>query len=413
MAVAMGFIGRTIVAIDVGTTKIVVLVAQQVAGGRLVITGIGKTPSVGLKKGVVVNIGQTVESIKTAVKEAEIMSGTSITAAFIGISGGHIKAMNVQGAVPIKKGQVRTQDIQNVLATAQAVPISEGHQILHVLPQFFSIDNDKRVIDPLGMHGIRLEVQAHIIMGATASVHDLITCCEMANVHVLDIILEPIASAHAVLSPDEQELGAGLLDIGGGTADFAIYQQGSIRHTKVISVAGTQFTRDIAIGLRTTLEDAERIKREFATVSVESVHENEIIEIQAIQGVENQQVPRSLLASIVHARAHELFLLIKEEVTRYDVVSAMASGIVLTGGGSLLHGMQSLAESVLEMPARIGRPQGIHEIPETLSSPIYATAYGLLLSALSKEGLQSQETMQEPLVKRIFTSMKSWVADFF
>ena len=241
----------------------------------------------------------------------------------------------------------------------------------------------------------------------------MIACCELADVRVLDIVLEPIASAQAVLSADEQELGAAIIDIGGGTTDFAVYQQGSIRHTKIFPVAGSQFTRDIAIGLHTTLEDAERIKHNYATVLLESVSSGTMIEIEQIQGAGMQEVQLQLLASIVHARSHELFLLINQEIQRYDVASAMASGIVLTGGGSLLHGMPTLASSVFDMPVRIGRPLGVHDIPESLRSPVYATAYGLLLCALKKQGLHAQQRLQEPLIKRVFTSMKSWVADFF
>jgi cell division protein FtsA len=413
MAVGKVFSNHNIVAIDVGTTKIVVLVAAMTADGHMIVTGIGKAPSDGLKKGVVVNIGATVQSIKAAVKEAELMAGITIDSAFIGISGGHIRALNVPGAVPIKKGQVRVADMQNALTAAQAIPLPEGHQILHILPQYFVVDNDKRVIDPLGMHGVRLEVQAHIIMGATASVHDLVTCCEMAGIQAQDIILEPIASAQAVLSLDEQELGTGIIDIGGGTADFAIYQQGSIRHTKIVPIAGTQFTRDIAIGLHTTLEEAERVKRAYATVDVESIADNDLIEVLSIQGGERQKVEHKLLAQIVQARAHELFLLINEEINRYDVASAMTSGVVLTGGGSLLVGVTALATEVFQMPVRVGRPRGVHDIPESLQSPIYATVYGLLLCARNKQGLHAHQPLQEPLVKRIVSSMKSWVADFF
>ena len=406
------FADRIITAIDVGTTKICVLIAERLRDNTVLVIGIGKSPSDGLKKGVVVNINQTIQSIKSAVREAELMAGISVQAGYVGISGSHIHALNVHGAVPIKKGVVRTQDIQNVLAAAQAIAIPEGQQVLHVLPQFFRVDG-RQFTDPQGIHGIRLEVQAHIILGATASVKDLAECCEMAGVQVLDVILEPIASAEAVLSHDEQELGAGILDIGGGTADFAIYQNGSICHTKVVPVAGTQFTRDIAIGLRTTLEDAKRIKHEYATVDLRGVPFNEEIEIEMIQGAELQKASLQMLATIVHARAHELFLLIQEDISRYDMASAMASGIVLTGGGSLLKGMKELAESVFQMPARIGRPNLLHTLPETLHNPIYATAYGLLLSAVKKQGIHAQQSLQEPITKRLFTSMRSWFSDFF
>ena len=333
------FSDRMIVAIDVGTTKICVLVAEKLGDDQLAIIGIGKAPSVGLKKGVVVNIGQTVHSIKLAVKEAELMAGVTIGSAFVGISGSHIHSINSPGAVPIKRGVVRAQDITNAIEAAQAVQFPEGQHILHVLPQYFVIDGQERINDPIGMHGVRLEVLTHIITGSTASVADLVSCCEQAGVQVRDIILEPLASAHAVLSPDEQELGAGILDIGGGTSDFAVYQHGTIRHTMVLPIAGTQFTRDIAIGLRTTIEDAERIKRDYAAAHNSCIDNDLIIDSAQIQGSERQQIIHEDLVTIVNARAQELLEFIKKDVDKFYISEYMASGLVLTGGGALLRGL--------------------------------------------------------------------------
>jgi cell division protein FtsA len=310
--VAKVFSDRMIVAIDVGTTKICVLVAEKLGDDHLAIVGIGKAPSEGLKKGVVVNIGQTVHSIKMAAKEAELMSGFTIGSAYVGISGSHIHSMNSPGAVPIKRGVVRTQDITNAIAAAQAVQLPEGQHILHVLPQYFVVDGHERINDPIGMHGVRLEVLTHIITGSTASVADLVSCCEQAGIQVRDIILEPLASAHAVLSPDEQELGAGILDIGGGTSDFAVYQHGTIRHTMVLPIAGAQFTRDIAIGLRTTIEDAERIKRDHAAAHLSYIDKEQNIDAECIQGTGNQQIPHEHLVMVVNARAYELLQFIKK-----------------------------------------------------------------------------------------------------
>ncbi len=257
------YANRLLTSIDVGTTKICVLIAQHLDGDQVEILGIGKAPSDGLRKGVVVDIAKTIRSIRLAVQEAELMAGVKIEFAAVGISGAHITTCNSHGVVPIKRGDITQQDIDSALAAAQAISILNGQQILHVLPQYFVIDGTERVHDPLGMHGVRLEVQAHIILGATASVQNLVKCCEAAGVKVDDIILEQLASGQAVLSSDERQLGVGVLDIGGGTSDLAIYQDGSIRHTKVIPIAGNHFTHDLAIGLRTTIEDAERVKVQY------------------------------------------------------------------------------------------------------------------------------------------------------
>lgn len=406
------FSDRMIVAIDVGTTKICVLVAQKLGDDHMSIIGIGKAPSEGLKKGVVVNIGQTIHSIKLAVKEAELMSGCTISSAYVGISGSHIHSCNSQGAVPIKRGTVRAQDIDNALAAARAFPVAQGQQILHVLPQYFVVDRQGHVHDPIGMHGVRLEVVTHIITGSTSSVANLVSCCEQAGVTVRDIILEPLASAHAVLSPDEQELGAGILDIGGGTSDFAVYQHGTIRHTMVLPIAGTQFTRDLAIGLRTTIEDAERIKRDYAASDMSCVNKDLMIEIAQVQGSSRQQVTHDHLVMIVNARAYELLQFIKQDIDKFDICDYMASGLVLTGGGSLLRGIDILAQEILDMPVRIGMPQITYDMPMSLKSPIYATAYGLLVYALNKGSLHT-DNEHDPFMCRVVAAMKSWVSDFF
>lgn len=407
------FCERVVVALDVGTTKICVLVAQPKESGALEIIGIGKSPSYGLKKGVVVNVSQTVQSIRAALKEAELMAGISIESVYVGISGSHIRSMNSHGAVPIKKGQVTANDIANALAAAQAVRIPEGQQVLQVLPHYFVIDGQSMVRDPIGMHGIRLEVQAHIIMGATASVHNLMECCQMAGVRVQDIFLEQIASAQAVLSADEQELGATIIDIGGGTSDVALYQSGGIAYTMVLPVAGNQFTNDIAVCLRTTLECAERIKREHGHVFDESEHDAQMIEIEEIQGSAKRLVPINQLRAILRPRAHEMFKLINKELNQSGMRNYMMAGIVLSGGGALLRGMQELAQGVFGVPVRIGAPNGIFDLPESVRSPIYATAYGLLLCAHERQGRTALLHNQEPMTKRIFSSMKSWIADFF
>jgi len=407
------FSDRVIVSVDVGTTKICVLVSQQLDNENIEILGVGKSPSDGLKKGVVVDVAKTIHSIKLAIKEAELMAGFQIESVCVGISGGHIQSLSSQGMVPIKRGEVRVGDIQAALESAKAIAIPEGMQILHVLPQYFVLDAHTKVHDPLGMHGIRLEVQAHIILGAVASVQNLVKCCEMAGVKVTDIILEQLASADAVLSPDERELGVAVLDIGGGTSDLAMYQQGSIRHTMVLPVAGNHFTHDVAIGLRTTLQEAERVKKEYGYASMELLEEDQLFEVQAVHGAQKHIVQQTELINILQPRAQEILTIVHEEILKKHLQSFIATGLVLTGGGSLLRGMTELAQTIFSVPVRIGSPRLLHDMPESLDSPIYATAYGLIIHMLKKSQMQGLDTMSGPLVNRLFARMKSWVADFF
>ena len=399
--------------IDIGTTKISVLIAQKISDDQVIIIGIGKTPSYGLEKGVVVDIAKTVESIKQAVKEAELMAGCSITSAYIGISGSHIQSFNTHGAVPIKRSQVQTSDIQAVLATAQAVSIEEGQKILHALPQYFIIDGKERVSNPLGLHGVRLEAEVHVITGSVASMQNLITCCELAGVTVKDIILEQLASAAGVLSTDEQILGVGMLDIGGGTSDFAIYQEGSIRYTKVLPIAGNHFTKDLAVGLHSTIKDAERIKQEFGNVAKTFEPQTEELEIESIHGTLFHKINKQQINYILHARALELFKILQKDIQRSSLFSMMTAGLVITGGGSLLKGINELAKNVLSLPIRIGEPKVHDNYLDTLQSPIYSTGYGLLKYALIKNKQTNFENMDGPIAKRVLTKMKTWVENFF
>lgn len=395
-------------AIDVGTTKICVLIAQQIDEDQVEILGIGKSPSHGLARGVVVDIAPAVHSIKTALKEAELMAGYQVESALIGISGGHISASNSQGMVPIKHGEVKEADITNVINTAKAVPLPEGQQLLHALPQFFTIDNQHVVRDPLGMFGVRLEAQVHLITGAVASVQNLVRCCAMAGVKAQDIILEPLASASAVLSEDELELGVGMLDIGGGTSDFAIYQRGNIRHTQVFLIAGNVFTNDIAVCLHTTLKEAERIKKECAAFG-----ESPELEIATMHGEGNQSVHYADLLAILESRAEELLRILGKEIDRQKLRAFMPAGLVLTGGGSLLHGLRDQAELILHMPVRVGKPRVPLAFKQSLDNPIYATGYGLLTHYLRKNKQALWYGAQAPLVSQLFSRMKSWVFDFF
>lgn len=400
-----------IVALDIGTTKICVFVARHFGNGVMEIIGVGKAPSEGLQKGVVVDIAKTVQSIKTALQEAEFMCGFSLKSVYVGIAGGHIHAYNSYGIAPIRRGIVKQSDIDTAIASAKALVLPEGQQILHILPQYYLID-EEFVVNPVGMHGVRLEVRVHIITGAITSVQNLIACCQQSGLHVYDIVLEQLASAHAVLSLDERKLGVGVIDIGGGTSDFALYHKGSIKYTQVFPVAGNHFTQDIAIGLKTTLHDAERIKKEFGFTHPLFLKEDEPeFEGECVQGIVRKKFDRHDLLNILQPRAEELFLLIYKEVEKFALQRFMVAGLVITGGGSLLSGMKEVAQDVFHVPTRYGIPYYINSNLNALDNPIYATGYGLLLYASKKEDTNNH--VSGPLVNHLLTRMKSWVLDFF
>lgn len=407
------FSKSVITAIDIGTTKICVLIAQKTSDETVDILGIGKAPSHGLSRGVVVDIGKTVMSIKQAIKEAELMADCQIDAAYIGISGSHIQSFNSSGAVHIKRGQVTHADIAAVLESARAVPVEKGQKVLHVLPQYFVVDGKDKISNPIGLHGIRLEAVVHVITGSLASMQDLIKCCELAGVRVQDIVLEQLASAQGVLSYDELELGVGMLDIGGGTSDFAVYQKGSIRYTKVFPIAGNMFTQDLAIGLRSTIADAERIKREHGYVGRDYQSGQGSVIIEQVQGKHSVEVLQEDISYILMARAHELFMMVEDEIRYTQLAAYLTSGLVITGGGSLLKGIDELAQDILSLPVRIGYPKADQLLFNSLQDPKYATGYGLLMFAISSKNTLGIEHMEGPLVKKLFVKMKSWVSDFF
>lgn len=404
------FSDQITVAIDIGTTKICVLVAVN-NGDALEIIGIGKAPSDGLAKGVVVDINRTVASIKNAVREAELMADCKIESACIGISGGHIKSRSSQGMVAIRRGEIKASDITQVVAAARAIAVPEGHQILHVLPQYFTIDSLEKVSDPLGMYGVRLEAQVHIITGSIASVHNLIKCCEMAGVKVTDIVLEQLASADAVLSYDEKKLGVLMVDIGGGTSDVALFYNNAIRHTMVLPVAGNHFTHDLALGLRTTINEAERIKKEYGSVYYSALC-SESLEIDTINGFGRKAVIQRDLVSILFPRAQEVLQLIHKDLITHCLQANMPAGLVLTGGGSLLAGIEELAQSIFKVPVRVANPHITAGCGALLNNPMYSTGYGLLLHAFKKQDTAITR-LAGPLVMRIMGRMKSWMTDFF
>lgn len=407
------FADKLLTAIDIGTTKISVLIGHKIDEGQVEILGVGKVPSEGLKRGVVIDIAKAAYSIKKAVKEAELMADTIVDSAVIGISGAHIQSRNSYGAVPLEHGEVRQEDVTAVINAAKAVPLAEGQQILHVLPQYFSIDGQERITDPVGMHGIRLEAQVHIITGGVASVQNLIKCCQMAGIKVNDVVLEQLASAQAVLNEDERELGVGVLDIGGGTSDLALYQKGSIRHTMVLPIAGNHFTNDLAIGLRTTVRDAERVKREYGLASSDLLRQDKQVEVEMVQGGRTKMVNQSDLINILEPRAQELLSIVHEEILEWNLEHLLVSGLVITGGGSLLEGIQEVGETIFDVPVRVGCPSLTSNEPRMLENPIFATGCGLLLYATKKQHKINFNEQETSGASRLLMRMKSWVSDFF
>lgn len=416
----MRILERRWAAIDIGTTKICALVAGIDSRGAIEIIGMGQSPSFGLKKGVVVDINTTVDSIKKAVKEAELMSGEKIDSAAVGISGGHIQSFNSNGVVALKNRDVTQDDIDRVIDAAKAIPIPKDREILHVLPQYFKIDGQEYIRDSLGMCGVRLEAQVHIISGAISSAQNIVKCCELAGVRVSDIVLEQIASAEAVLTDSERELGVAILDIGGGTSDFAIYKDGRIRHSKVVPIAGNHFTNDLAIGLRIPVHQAEILKRKYGFVVEDKFFDLNQLRIPVDLGYENgcKEIDSYSLYEILNPRAREIFEIILDEILEFKLMPFMPFGLVLTGGGALLNGIKDLAEEIFNAPVRIGIPQDSFSpmkdgsIPDMLKSPIYSTAYGLLAYMAKGKDLSIAQSIHEPLVSRVFKRMKSWIYDF-
>lgn len=410
---ARALLDTIVTAIDVGTTKISVFIARCKDGAITEIIGSSVVPSHGLSKGVVVDVPRAVSSIAAAIKEAEAQAGITIETVYVGVSGAHISSTNSHGMVPLKHGEITQEDIDAALTAAQAIPIQEGQQIIHVLPQYFTIDGHDIVLDPIGMHGIRLEVQAHIVIGSVSSVQNVVRCCERAGVQVRDVILEQIASADAVLTPDECTLGVGVLDIGGGTADFAVFHRGSIRHTKVIPIAGNHFTNDLALGLRTTLADAERIKKERGVVHQNLLKPDLYEVISTVTGEGKQRVSQQRIFEILEPRARELISFVHDEIITYKLTPFLGTGIVLTGGGSLLIGIEQVTQEICGSVVRIGRPRYTIAMPELFQNPIYATGYGLLVHALKKQRADHEHKLQTSFVVRVVDRMRSWMKEFF
>ncbi|NIB40054.1 cell division protein FtsA [Pseudomaricurvus alkylphenolicus] len=387
---------RMIVGLDIGTSKVVAIVGEISSDGELEIVGIGSHRSTGLKKGVVVNIESTVQSIQRAVEEAELMAGCQIHSVYAGIAGSHIRSLNSHGIVAIKDREVFSQDLDRVIDAAQAVAIPADQKILHILPQEYLIDEQEGVKEPLGMSGVRLEAKVHLVTCAVNAAQNIEKCIRRCGLEVEDVILEQLASSHSVLTEDEKELGVCLVDIGGGTTDIAVFTEGSIRHTGVIPIAGDQVTNDIAMALRTPTPHAEDIKIKYACALAKLTGPEETIKVPSVGDREPRDLSRQALAEVVEPRYDELFTLVQAELRRSGFEDLVAAGIVLTGGTAKMEGVVELAEEIFHMPVRLGNPQHVSGLTDIVNNPIYSTGVGLLLYAKQQQG--ETRTPQPPVV---------------
>ena len=402
-----------VVGLDIGTTKICAIVGEIQPDG-VDIVGIGTSPSRGLRKGVVINIESTVNSIKRAVEEAEMMAGCEIKSVYVGIAGGHIKGINSHGIVAVKDKEVKDSDIRRVIDAARAVVIPMDREVIHILPQEYIIDNQDGIKEPLGMSGIRLEAKVHLVTGACSSAQNIIKCANKTGLDVADIVLQQLASSMAVVNEDEKDLGVVLIDIGGGTTDIAIFSGGSIVHTSVLALGGNQITNDIAVGLRTPAPEAEKLKVKHGCAMATLVDKDETIEVPSVGGRSTRTLSRQILAEIIEPRVEEIFSLVQREIQRSGFEDLLASGAVITGGTTILEGMTELAEDVLGMPVRRGIPTRVGGLVDVVRSPVYATGVGLVMYGRAHlENKFFPIRQDRNLYGRIKQRMQGWIRDFF
>ena len=399
-----------IAALDVGTTKICALVGEPCEGGTDVV-GIGQHPSRGLRKGVVVDVESTIQSIKKAVEEAELMVGCTIPSVYVGIAGGHIKGFNSTGIVKIRDGEVKDSDMKRVIETATAVDIPPDREVLHVIPQEYMIDGQDGIKEPLGLVGVRLEARAHIVTGAVTSAQNIVKCANKAGLNVMDIVLEPLASAEASLQDDERDLGVCLIDIGGGTTDLAVFADGSIKHTSVLGLGGYHITNDIAVGLRTPFDEAERVKKKFGVASARYLGSDDVITVPSVGGRRPREVSRKILCEVIEPRVDEILSLARQALSQAGLDGRIPSGVVLTGGCSALDGLVDLAEEIFESPVRPGIPTRIGGLQDVVRSPMYATGVGLaLFGASQSRGRMSTRfrIRDESIFGRVKQRLRDW-----
>src|SRR6266581_433473 len=384
---------RTFVGLDIGTTKISCIVADQNGGGELRIVGVGNAPSEGLRRGVVVDLEKTVASITRAVDEAERMAGVPVKGVIAGIAGDHIRSINSRGVIAVsrKDNEIGAADVSRVVEAAQAVAIPLDREIIHVIPQEFIVDDQEGIKDPVGMSGVRLEAEVHIITGAVTSAKNICRAIQRAALKVYDLVLEPLASSHAVLGADERDLGVVLLDIGGGTTDVAVFFDGSIRHTAIVPFGGANVTNDLAIGLRTPIDKAEAIKIQSGAALAALVSSSAMVTVKGVGGRGDRQISRHVLASMIEPRMEEIFVLANKEVKKNHFAEMLGGGVVLTGGTSLMPGVVELAEQVFEMPVRLGAPQGLGGLSANVADPRFSTGVGLVMHAAQIESSEVRE----------------------
>ena len=402
-----------IVGLDIGTTKIAAIVGELGADGTLEVVGVGTHPSRGLKKGVVVNIDSTVQSIQKAVEEAEHMAGVEISTVHVGIAGGHIKGLNSHGVVAVKDREVAPGDVKRVIDAAKAVSIPMDREVIHVIPQEFIIDDQDGIREPLGMSGVRLEAKIHIVTAAVTSAQNIVKCANKAGLNVMDIVLEPLASAEACLAEDERDLGVCLIDIGGGTTDVAVYSEGSIKHTSVLGLGGAHVSNDIAVGLRTPFDEAERVKKKFGVAAARFLGSDDVISVPSVGGRRPREVSRKLLCEIIEPRVDEILSLARQSLVKEGLEDRIPSGVVLTGGCSALEGVPDLAEEIFETPVRIGIPCRVGGLQDVVRGPMYATGVGLVLFGASQDRENTRFRIRdESIFGRVKQRMRDWFFQF-
>ncbi|MFW6381166.1 MAG: cell division protein FtsA [Bacillota bacterium] len=418
---------RIVTGLDIGTTKICTMIAEITRDNKIEIIGIGLSPSHGLRKGVVVDIDQTSNAIYKALSKAERMAGLEVDSAFVGIAGSHISSINSHGVVAVagEKKEIQEGDVERVMEAAQIVPLSGEEQIIHVLPREFIVDGCRGIRDPLGMSGVRLEVETHIVTGSSTSVQNLVKSILRAGLSVEEIVLEPLASSMSVLSEDEKELGVALADMGGGTTDVIVFHEGSIAYTSVLPVGGNHVSNDIAVGLRTPINEAEKIKRREGSTMVEQIGEDEYIKVLSASGKNKNEVPRRTLCNVIEPRTREIFNMIRKELEEAGPRDLTPAGLVLTGGGSLLEGTADLASDVVNLPVRLGQPDYVNGLSEVIDNPaysqkgekvpkaIFSTAVGLIEYGAEHATDSQSKAKTGELVEDFFRKLKQWFNDFF
>ncbi|MHB9029159.1 MAG: cell division protein FtsA [Candidatus Latescibacterota bacterium] len=404
------------VGLDIGTTKIAAVIARIEEDGTPTIIGVGTSPCEGLKRGVVIDLEKTVNAINKAVTEAELMADVEVKEAYIGIAGDHIKSLNSRGVIAVSRADntITDKDIERVIDAAKAIRLPDEREIIHVIPQGFIVDNQDGIKNPLDISGVRLEAEVHIVTGAITSIQNVIKCVNRANIQVKDLVLQPLASSYTVLSRDEKELGCAVLDIGGGTTDLALFQDDAIRYTSIIGLGGKNVTSDIAIGLRTPIDQAEAIKVKYGYALRSMIPKNATVEVPGPGDREPRTVSLDILGAIIEPRMEELFTLAKHEIEKNEYGGILGGGIILAGGASLLRGCADLAEQVFDMPVKIGYPKGFNGLTDIIDNPAYATVLGLILYGSQGIGGSDQfvGNSRQGLMENILDNIKKWFRDF-